>query len=301
MTAHGSTEHAGHRAGTGMDTPSGRALTAVALGRLRDLRQVLEAHGEDALRLVQTPGGETMSALSIAARNGDSGAAAMLIGHGAQTDHRAGGRMTKSVLVEAIGSRSLSTVRVLLDAGAQPNGSEDICDLAIELGDPVLDPENRILDLVLAHIGATTDTDEALHRAAERGAPEWAALLAAHGADPNHLSPRTGARALTPVLKHRTPHRRDHAYENGWRDYDTSAPGPRLLKVMLDAGVDLRKPLHNNGTYPDAALVAAVEYGAAWAIPTLIKAGADAAPAREEIRRHGVRKGSPHAMLALFA
>ena len=168
--------------------------------------------------------------------------------------------------------------------------------------DPVLDPENEILDLLLDHISIVTETDEALHRATERGAPQWAAQLTAHGANPNHLSPRTGCRALAQVLKNNANSSGiAMSYRNSWRASDPDGTGPRLLKVILEAGVDFAKPLRDHDQYPAMPLIAAVEYGAAWAIPILIKAGADPEPARAIIREHGVRKGTPHAVLALFA
>ena len=292
-----------HWLGTLALTPAGKAWKAVIQGRLQEVKHVLQAHGQNALGLVMDPTGHPVSALTAAAKNGDSAAVQVLLAHGAATDHQASGNRPQSPLAWAIKSGSVSTVRLLLDAGARPIGFEDACDLAVEHGNPVLNPANEILDLVLTHIAMAADTNEALHRAAERGVPQWTAQLTAHGADPNHLSTRTYTRALTPVLKTHVTPRSDLACENGWQRYDADETGPRLLQVMIDAGIDLSMPLqrHSDRAQPDQPLVAAVEYGAAWAIPMLIAAGANPETARNEIRKYGVWKGSPHAVLALFA
>ena len=284
------------------ETAAHKAWTAVVNGRLQDLKEIVERHGEAAFAVVEGPGGNPISTITAAAWNGDSAAVGLLLKAGAPTDHKASGDPVQSPLAWSIVSQSVTTVRMLLDAGACPLGAEDPCDLAVLYGDPVRDPRNEILDLVLAHIKTTTETDEALHRAAERGAAEWAERLTAHGADPNHVSTRTYSRALKAVLKHHhVPATGDHARKHGWREHDANAPAVKLLRTMIEAGADLSKPLDVNRTYPDTPLLAAVEYGAAWAVPILIRAGADPEPARKEIREHGLRRGSPHAVLALFA
>ena len=284
-----------------VETPAHKAWTAVVRGRLRDLKAIVDRHGDAAFAVVEGPGGNPVSAITAAAWNGDSAAVGVLLKAGACTNHKASGDPVQSPLAWSIASQSVSTVRMLLDAAACPLGAEDPCDLAVLHGDPGSNPRNEILDLVLADIRTTTETDEALHRAAERGAWEWAERLTAHGADPNHLSTRTYSRALRAVLKHHVPATGDHACKYGWRKHDTSAPAVKLLRTVLAAGADLSKPLDVNRTYPDTPLLAAVEYGAAWAVPILIRAGADPEPARKEIREHGLRRGSPHAVLALFA
>ena len=191
---------------------------------------------------------------------------------------------------------------MLLDAGACPLGAEDPCDLAVLYGDPVREPRNEILDLVLTHIKTTTETDEALHRAAERGAAEWAERLTAHGADPNHVSTRTYSRALKAVLKHHhVPATGDRARKHGWREHDRNAPAVKLLRTMIEAGADLSKPLDLNRTYPNTR--SSRRWSTARRGPSRSSSGPEPTPepARKEIREHALRRGSPHAVLALFA
>ena len=286
-----------HWLGADAETPTGKAWTAIQEGRIRELKKILAEHGKDALGFARGPLGHRVSALAAAAGHGDSAAVELLLEAGASTDHRACGHMMESPLAWAIESRSLSTVRLLLDAGAKAMDDENPCDLAVLYMDHVMSPHNDILEIVLDRTASPGNMNEALHRAVEIGAPQWAAQLTARGADPDYLTPRTGRRALAPALGHEVSPNPFGTYENAWREHSSSATGVRLLEVLLDRGVDMTKPLGNGWSPP---LLAAVECGAAWAVPMLIKAGADPEPARAAVRKFGAPKSSPHAVLALF-
>ena len=296
-TADAATTADRHWLGKGAETPTGKAWTAVQEGRLKDLRNVLATHGDAALGFARGPIGHPVSALAAAAANGDSAAVELLLEAGATTDHRACGHMMQSPLAWAIESRSLTTVRLLLDAGARTANDEDPFDLAVRYMDHVTSPHNNILEIVLDRTEDGEAGNEALHRTVEIGAPQWAAQLTARGADPNHLSTRTGQRALAAALRHDVPASPFYTSENAWRDYSESAVGIRLLNVLLERGVDLTKPLAAGG---DPPLLAAVKRGAAWAVPKLIEAGADPEPVRAAIRKYGAKESSPHAVLAIF-
>ena len=140
-------------------------------------------------------------------------------------------------------------------------------------------------------IGST----DAMHRAVERLSPQWTDQLVEKGTDPNALCKRAGTRPLAVALKQNA-----HAEAWNWQSFKTSAIGPRLLQTLLSAGANPNATLGVPSRFNPTPLIAAVENGSTWAVPMLIKAGADPVPAQEHFTTYGLRKGSPEAVLALY-
>ena len=184
----------------------------------------------------------------------------------------------------------LSSVRMLLEAGARQAGNEDVQDTAVYSTDPVTDSKHPILAILLEKMKPST---EALCRAIERKAPRWAEQLTRAGADPNAWSRRTETAPLLDAL-------------SAPGSADAGTLGPRLLKMLLDAGADPERPLFNEGgtNYPGPTPLAwAVENGAWWAIPTLAGAGADPVATLQvlETQRYARLEPQTYALLKLTA
>ena len=271
--------------------PQAQALDAVRLGDVIGLARLIEAHGAAAAAAAEQPICSRATPLGHAAEAGDSLMVKMLLDAGADPSERSGGHMLESPLARAVrAAQNVTTVRLLLDAGGRPAEGEDLQDHAVLSCDTVMEPHNRILALLLERLPAS---DAALNRAVDRQAPQWAAQLTAAGADPDVVDARTLHTPMAGAL--RAPGRNS-----------AETLGPRLLKVLLDAGADPNLRIggdKDTGLHNPTPLVSAVEHGSAWAVPMLVRAGADAGTARRYIEQHGVRDGGAraHALTALYA
>ena len=278
--------------GTDAGTPAGLAWHAVYDGDIEGLDRVIADHGSAALKTAQGPIGHRVTALAEAAKRGDSAAVERLLKAGADPNVAACGHMTQSPVAWAIMACSLTTTRLLLNAGAEPTDDEDLQDIAVLALDPVVEPHNYLLAELLKTMDGSTN---AMHRAVERLSPQWTAQLVEKGTDPNTLCNRTDTRPLAVA-----PKQHAHAEAWSWQSFNAGATGPRLVQTLLNGGADPNAPLGVPSRFNPTPLIAAVENGSTWAVPMLINAGADPAPAREHFTKYGLRQGSPEAVLALY-
>ena len=311
----GSTNPDQHFLGEDANTPTGQAWRAVQNGDVKTLDSVLSTYGKDALGTAKGLIGHHVTALTAAARNGDSASIERLLKHGADPNVAASGHIIFSPIAWAIKSQNLTAVRLLLNADAKPYtaadgaDTEDLYDLAVISGDPISKPGNAILELLLeTRKPAPTDLADTLHRAVERHAAQWVGMLADFHAEPNHVCKRTGTRAMAAALAigHIEPN------PMRWDSYDRDKIGPRVLRALLKAGADPNlsvRAFHYNPEWNAATfdidiprpLVAAIESGAAWAVPMLIQAGADVEPALAHFKRYGFQREHSGRGLALLA
>lgn len=268
--------------GKDADTPAGKAWDAVRRADYSELRTTLERYGSEATKKAQGPIGHPVTALTAAARQGDTRAMTMLLEAGADPCVKASGNITASPMAWSIEADSAGCVRLLIDTlprtadgqdVRQPD-DEDWCDLAILWHDYIAHPGPDILQQLL-EAGARA-TQEALCRAITQGIHQAVQLLLDHGADPNAVDERTGG---TPL---------------GWcvgtlggtaGDMDTT--GPRMLELLLARNADPNTGCGRPGAYRPSVLVAALDAGSAWAIKQLVAAGADIEEARKHMRTHG--------------
>ena len=179
--------------GTDAGTPAGVAWQAVYDGDIEQLDRVLADHGSAALKTAQGPIGHPVTALAAAAKRGDSAAVKRLLKAGADPNVAACGHMTQSPVAWAIRACSLTTTRLLLNAGAEPTDDEDLQDIAVLALDPVVEPHNYLLAELLKTMVGSTD---AMHRAVERLSPQWTGQLVEGGGRPERVvRPRRHAAA----------------------------------------------------------------------------------------------------------
>lgn len=225
-------------------------LWAARAGRAESIR-LLVATGSPA-NSTDDPYGQ--SPLHLAARSGYAEAVSALIAAGAELD--AVDQSNGTALYEAVLSQNPRTVRLLVEAGADPNIADDILlDTPLHLA---AEREDAGIVRLLLAVGATptgwnSDGSDPLHLAAFRGLPENVAALLERGADPLALDDN----GLTPLLSaiEGKPHE--------WRDNDAAA----LLLVPYASDID-------------SAFVAAATAGMPRTALALIDRGAD-------LTRHG--------------
>lgn len=225
-------------------------LWATSAGQPESIR-VLIAAGSP-VNFADDPYG--LSPLHLAARSGYPAAIATLLAADAEID--AVDQSNTTPLAEAALTQNPHSVKLLLDAGANPGIADDILfdtplHLAAERGDATI--VRMLLAAGATPIGWNGDGSDPLHLAAFRGLPDNVAALLEAGADPFALDDY----GLTPLMSAIEGKRHE------WRDNDAAA----LLLVPFAADID-------------AAFVAAAIAGMPRTAVALIDRGADLA-------RHG--------------
>ena len=259
-----------HWLGSQATTPAGRAWAAVKDGDHKRLRLVLKTDSEQAVGKAQGPLGHPVTALTAAAATGDSLAIQILLKADANPDMEASGHMIQPPLAWAIEANSIACVRLLLDAGATRNPvGHDLVSLAVEEHNHITQPGSRLIELLLAR-GATATTT-ALHKAITKGYENAVKALVEADVDVNAGLTITGERPSSAAL--RLP----------------VETGTRVLEMLVKAGADLNYLIGKNGQYKRPILIAAVEAGAAWAVPRLIEGGANKEAACEWLRKYDIR------------
>ena len=257
--------------GKNAGTPAGQAWLAVMAADYDALTKILSAHGTKATETTQGRIGHPVSALTTAARRGDSLAVRMVIEAGADLDLKASGNMEASPLSWGTEADSYSCVRLLLDAGASPTPPrEDLANTAVLYHDYVRNPRADVLELLLS--GGVPATSKALYQALCKTAENAVEALLAAGADPNGAERSSGE---PPPL--------------GQTVKMAEEQGKRLMKRLLAAGADIHAECGARRQYQRPYLVAAVENGATWAVRTLLEHGADRSAACAFIENHGLR------------
>lgn len=244
------------------------------------LKKTLERYGEQALSTAQGPIGHPVTAVTAAARRGDTKALSMLLDAGADPYTKASGHMVATPMAWAIEADSDGCVTLLLEAlkkrGIEQPEDEDWCDLAILSHDCISHPGPDILQSLLE--AGARPTQGALCRAITQGIHQAAELLLEHGANPDGTDERTGTIPLGWCVS-----------TLGGKAADPDTTGPRMLDLLLGRGADPKAACGQPGGYRPSVLVAALDAGSAWAVGRLIAVGADPDEAREHVRRHGVR------------
>ena len=135
--------------GDDADTPAGNAWDAVLRADYARLEATLERYGEQATLAVQGPIGVPVTALTAAARRGDTRALSMLLDAGADPGLKASGHTVATPMAWAIEADSHGCVTLLLGAlekrGIEQPDDEDWCDLAILSHDYIAHPGPDIL------------------------------------------------------------------------------------------------------------------------------------------------------------
>ena len=266
--------------GNDADTPAGRAWDAVRRADYGGLKTTLERHGKESTATAQGAIGHPVTALTAAARQGDTRALSMLLDAGADPSVKASGHMIASPMAWAIEADSAGCVTLLVEAlggtGIEQPGDEDWCDLAILSHDYIAHPGPYILQRLLE--AGARPTQGALCRAVTQGIHQAAELLLDHGADPNAIDERTGTTPLGWCVS-----------TLGGDAADASTTGPRMLELLLAREADPNAACGRPGGYRPSVLVAALDAGSAWANRRLVAGGADLEKAREHVRKYGLR------------
>ena len=267
--------------GPDAETPSGMAWDGVLRADYAALASTLERHGADATGMAQGPLGHPVTALTAAAQRGDTLAVSMLLAHEADPDVKASGHMQATPMAWAIEADSLGCVRMLGNARKRLGretapDDEDWSDMAVIHHDYIAHPDPEILRALLET--GTTPTQGALCRSIAQGVHQAAKLMLEHGTDANAKDERTGNIPLCWCVS-------TLGGEAGLKE----TTGPKMLDLLLAHGADPNAVNGTAGMYRATALIAALDAGAAWAIPQLIEAGADVEGTRAHVRQHGLR------------
>ena len=179
--------------------------------------------------------------------------------------------MIQSPLHWAAEAQSVGCVRLLLAWNAEQAPGEDVHATAVWHQEPTGGP----CEVLRALLSRMPPTPFALNQAVRRNAITSVADLLAAGLDPNEEASSRHVRPIATVL--------------GSSCTAPGAAGEMILRSLLGAGADPNSPCGMKGMYRPPALLAAIEAGAAWAVPILIEAGADVAATKAIIARHGFR------------
>ena len=264
-------------------TPSALAYLAVCDNDYDRLRELTSRHQASCTQLVGFTLGHALSPLTEAARSGDTLAVNLLLEAGADVDQRAHGNLPQTPTHWAIEAGSLGCVRMLLAHRPTPADDEDWAATAIrhsrrEQTEKI--PECTTILRAVLKAGAPA-TPAALQAAVKDGRYVAALDLIRHGADP--MATHQGYPIACDVFA-----------LVGYTD-DSETLGPRMLRVLLDNGLDPDVPCGPQGMYRPPALAYAIERGAAWALRPLIDEGADVHAVKRLIAKNGLRtRHAPH-------
>ena len=247
-----------------------RAWVHVVTGEPFALEELLQKDPAEAVKAVTGPSGAPVTALTAAAERGDSLSTQMLLQEGADPNLQSGRIVPLSPLAGATAAQSVCCLNLLFEASAKPDENEDLARLATETGKPIEHSSTDVLEVLIQN--GVTATAEALGSAVDKAWTEAVKMLLHAGADANgsHTAARIPVMASVLSL--------------------CSSNGPGILRCMLKYKADPDKLCGAAGTTGPPALAAAVERGSPWAIPILVKSGANRQAAVEHIRKNGIRR-----------